>query len=293
MIANGRATRKELSERYEISGRTVQRYIDELVESGVPVEAMPGKGGGYRISEGYRLHGALLGAEELDRIRAGLDALSATFPTSSDEIMGKLTCLSERESVSPRFYIDSDRWNSGGAASVKLTAITAAIDGDRTVRIEYTDRMGNCTARLLDPYTLALKEGVWYVYGFCHSHGDFRLFRLARMRSVELTDSRFERKEGDVRGALSVNLGAPMEIELEVNDSALAKAEEWLGEESLVSCKDKEGKFIFRAKVSDSYELVNKILSMGVNARVLSPYSLKERIKSAAEKIDGYYEQER
>lgn len=295
LISNGHATRSELAARYEISGRTVQRYIDELIEAGLPIDAVTGKGGGYFISEGYRISGALLTREDLDRIRSGLDALSSTFPEgTADEIMGKLTCVAEEKSISaltPRFYVDSDSWNSSGSVPPKLIAISAAVDSCQTVKIEYTDRKGTCTKRRLDPYTIALKEGVWYVYGWCHVHRDFRLFRLARMRSVELTEVRFIRREGgDVRSALSVSLGAPVDIELEVNDSALAKAEEWLGEENLTI---EDGKYVFRAKINDSYELANKILSMGLNAKVLAPQSLIERVKTTAWKITNEYSAEK
>ncbi len=291
LLAEGRVTRKQLAARYEISVRTVQRCIDVLIASGIPIEAKSGKDGGYAVDENFRFSGVLLTAEDLERIKAGLEALSSAYPDgTADEIMGKLVCVSEKRGDSlaaPRFYIDSDRWNSGGSTSFKLSAINAAVGSDRTVRITYTDRLGNCTERLLDPYTLALKEGVWYVYGMCHTHRDFRLFRLARMRSVELTDERFVRRGGDVRSALSVGLGAPMEIVLEVNDSALAKAEEWLGEENMTV---RGGKFVFRTTVSNGYELVNKVLSMGTNAKVISPPELTERVRRAALKVAGMYD---
>ena len=39
----------ELAARYGISPRTVYRYIEEMIVSGIPIDLAPGPGGGLRI----------------------------------------------------------------------------------------------------------------------------------------------------------------------------------------------------------------------------------------------------
>src|SRR5690606_24970454 len=46
---------QELAERFEVSVRTIYRDMQALSEAGVPVMAIPGTGGGYRLMDGYRL----------------------------------------------------------------------------------------------------------------------------------------------------------------------------------------------------------------------------------------------
>lgn len=290
LVRRGRMSREELAAAFGVSARTVQRGIEELIDAGVPVTAVPGKNGGYAIPDNYRVDVTLFTEDDLARLRVCLDALSRTFKDDlTSDLIAKLTGLADgRASTSPRLVIDSDAWGGGRTSqSSKLDAVSAAVAGCRTVRIEYTDRSGKASARLLDPYTLALKEGVWYVYGHCHVHGDFRLFRLARIKSVELTDETFVYREGaDVRAALKVDLGKRITVELRAEESALAKLEEWLGADAVQKTADG---YLCRAVVGEGDELVRRIVSFGSSVKVLSPPTVVARTLAEAERIAALY----
>ena len=49
LIAGGRATRNELAEKFEMSTRSVQRYVTALMDAGIPIVSESGKNGGYSI----------------------------------------------------------------------------------------------------------------------------------------------------------------------------------------------------------------------------------------------------
>ena len=44
-----------LADKYEVSQRTVYRYIDGLSLAGIPVITVRGASGGFKIAEGYRI----------------------------------------------------------------------------------------------------------------------------------------------------------------------------------------------------------------------------------------------
>ncbi len=296
MLINERrvVTRDELAARYGFSKRTIQRCMDELMEAGVPVRAVTGKSGGYYIPSDYKQDCTMFTSDDYSRLSVCLDALSDTFKDElTRDLVGKLYSLAksggknEKNPSTPRLIIDSDSWNVSAGQSFKLDAVNAAVAGDRTISMEYTDKLGKTTRRLLDPYSLALKEGVWYVYGKCHMHNDFRLFRLARIKSLELTGDTFVRSGGDVRAALSVDLGDRISIRLEAGEKALARIEEWLGTDAV--SRREGGGYVVTASVGDGEELVRRLISLGSDVRVLEPASLGLRVRDEALRIAGLY----
>ena len=50
----GQLTAAELAAHFEVSIRTIHRDVESLGAAGVPVEALRGPAGGYRLSGGYR-----------------------------------------------------------------------------------------------------------------------------------------------------------------------------------------------------------------------------------------------
>jgi predicted DNA-binding transcriptional regulator YafY len=53
--SGGVRTVTELADRLGVDGRTVRRYVDHLIDLGVPVESVRGRYGGYRLASGYRM----------------------------------------------------------------------------------------------------------------------------------------------------------------------------------------------------------------------------------------------
>src|SRR5579863_2413674 len=64
----------ELAERLGITERTVRRDVDRLRVLGYPVEAVPGRYGGYRLGRGGRLPPLLLNDDEAVAVAIGLRA---------------------------------------------------------------------------------------------------------------------------------------------------------------------------------------------------------------------------
>lgn len=55
ILNHGRTSASELAKYFEVSVRTIQRDIDSLCLSGIPVIAVSGARGGYEISEQFNL----------------------------------------------------------------------------------------------------------------------------------------------------------------------------------------------------------------------------------------------
>ena len=157
----------------------------------------------------------------------------------------------------------------------KIEAINKAIDSDLTINMTYTDNKDFCSVRDFDPYCLVLKEGIWYVYGYCHLRNDFRLFRLARIQRLTISENTFLRKESDVYEKLNGTFDDTdlVDIEFEFFSTALSEVEEWLGPDAI---SERGTSYIAKASVFGGSLLINKLLSFGSSIKILKPQALKE-----------------
>lgn len=66
LLERRKVTAKELADEFEISERTVYRYLDTLEGGGIPLTRTLGKNGGISISDNYSIMANLLTEDEKD-----------------------------------------------------------------------------------------------------------------------------------------------------------------------------------------------------------------------------------
>ena len=155
LLAHDKLTAKQLSERLEVSERTVYRYIDVLSASGIPVVSNKGKGGGISIGSDYRLTSALFDKAELQYIVAAIEAFSS--PTVfREKVLLKLNSMRPSAGTSgfanEDFAVDFSDAPQGDAFGAKLDALSAAKKARKAVEICYHNRRGDISERVIEPY---------------------------------------------------------------------------------------------------------------------------------------------
>ena len=276
LLIKKKASRRFLAEKYEVSERTISRYVDTLSEAGVPIYSLAGKEGGYAISDEYKLDKTLFSPEELRRLVTCVKAAPDDAMKSS--ILDKLQHMSMRKDddkyllKNDTLVIDAASWTNPTAFRNKMTIINEAIENGTSLDIKYTDRYDISSTRRFDPYSLALKEGIWYAYGWCHYRKDFRLFRLARITSIIKTDEIFARREGNVYDKLSGIFDDVPTVDLEIEFSSTI-----LGEIGL--------QYTASSTVYSGNILIKKLLSFGSSVKVLKPAAVKEELLVECKRI--------
>src|SRR5580658_9818054 len=89
----------DLSERLDVTARTLRRDIDRLRALGYPVESTTGVAGGYRLGEGASLPPLHLDEEEATAVFVGLHTAAGTDVTGADT--AAIRALTKLERVLP------------------------------------------------------------------------------------------------------------------------------------------------------------------------------------------------
>jgi predicted DNA-binding transcriptional regulator YafY len=204
--SGGTRTVAELADRLGVEGRTVRRYVNQLIDLDVPVESVRGRYGGYRLAPGYRLPPLMLGDDEALAVllgliagrRAGLTTGHTASETASAKIRRVLPKHLARRLDTLLEALDfTDRPGEFDApdAGVLLT-IADAVRHRRPVSIRYTDRDGRRSERMLHAYGIVAHAGRWYVTGKDARIGEDRTFRLDRIADARTLPGSFEAPVG-------------------------------------------------------------------------------------------------
>lgn len=289
LLSKRRVSAGEIAARYDISVRTVYRYIDEMTVAGIPIDVARGAQGGIFISDTYKLPKGMMKKEEY---AAAIDAMLAmneqlnnpALRSAIDKLSAQVKSEKFDLSLSGNILVDSGTWGDARKFSEKLALIEHAITAREVLLIDYTDRGGERTKREILPHLLVYKQNIWYVYAWCRTRESFRLFKLGRMRSAVKTEETFERisfSREDIPLSFWTGGENTVEAQFEISAEALPFAEEWLGIENVY---EKNGAFFADVLLPDDDSLVGKILSAGAGFKVLSPAPLTDRVRAEAER---------
>ncbi|MGA5566228.1 helix-turn-helix transcriptional regulator [Streptomyces platensis] len=205
--SGGTRTVAELAGRLGVEGRTVRRYVNQLIDLDVPVESVRGRYGGYRLAPGYRLPPLMLSDDEALAVLLGLVAgrragLRTTERTASETATAKIRRvlpkhLARRLDTLLESLAFTDRPAEFAApdAGVLLT-LADAVRHRRPVSLRYTDGNGRRSERTLHAYGIVAHAGRWYVTGTDAGVGEDRTFRLDRITDARPLPGSFEVPEG-------------------------------------------------------------------------------------------------
>lgn len=201
--SGGVRTAAELAERLGVEDRTVRRYVDRLIDLGIPVETVRGRYGGYRLGPGHRLPPLMLGDDEALAVLLGLLAgrragLTTAAGTASETAAAKIRrVLPGHLARRLDTLLDSLAVTPGPAGSPRpdaeiLLTVADAVRHRRPLSVRYTDRAGNHGERRLHAYGIVAHGGRWYVTGADPDRGEDRALRLDRVTGARPLPGSFE-----------------------------------------------------------------------------------------------------
>lgn len=198
---------------------------------------------------------------------------------------GKDTLLAEQDKI----LIDLASWYQS-SLSDKIDQITQAILNKEKINFVYYTDKGE-SQRSIEPYLIIFKWAAWYVYGYCLSSNDYRLFKLNRLWKLKNTKNTYNSREIPEGKLGFEHYFQTGEIQLTAlfDDSIKYRLIEEYGPECFSVCES--GKLLFQRSFSNPNYLLEWILSFGDKVKIIDPPEFAARVCEHAKNILKQYEQ--
>lgn len=193
-------TARMLSERLEVSERTIYRDIADLIGSGVPIDGEAGVG--YLMREGFDLPPLMFTHKEITALVAGARLIrawgGAAMAEAAEEALIKINAVLPdadrvRAEAVPVHAMAMPEMDT--ELRLRIDALEEAADKRLRLTLSYADAGGVETERVVRPLGLWFWGKVWTLVAWCELRNDFRMFRADRIKDM-YTGERFHDERG-------------------------------------------------------------------------------------------------
>ncbi len=288
----------ELSDRLEVSPRTLRRDVERLRDLGYAVEAARGVAGGYQLRGSTSMPPLVLNDDEALAIALGLRAGAAgAVAGHEDAAVGALAKVTRLMSPALRARVDAiTRSTDLGPAwspvdAEVLTAVAGVCRDAELLAFGYRARDGVATDRRVEPHRLVNLGRRWYLVAFDLGREDWRSFRLDRMERPVPLRERFTPREipgGDAVAFVEGGVGAQgrdgrVRVRFATRAPVVA---EFVGTWADVEPDpDDAGACVMTMMTADLHWPLMVIAAIDAPARVLEPAELASRARAAAHRL--------
>lgn len=285
LLEKGHSTAPELSEKFEVSIRTIYRDIDVISSAGIPIYATQGKGGGIFIQDNFTLDKSMFSKTEREQILAGMQAMMATEGKNTDALLTKLNALFQVQAAN-WIEVDFSNWMHNKPQQDVFNIIKEAIFNKRVLSFTYFNSSGKANKRSIKPCKLIFKSKDWYVYGFCLLKNEFRLFKLTRIKKLEILLDTFSIEN------IPPIIKTPMpeektcQVKLKFNKHIAFRVYD---EFSDAISEDEEGNLYVQTSLPDNEVIYSYLLSFGDSVEILAPQRMRIGMKKKIDKLQEKY----
>lgn len=171
--------------------------------------------------------------------------------------------------------------------------LAGALNLQKKVQLRYEGlNRQECTERVVHPYLIFNQPNGWFLLAWCELRSGIRVFRLNRIRELELLSERFTRQAGFAEAQVFQDsfqywLGEPCPVLLRfAAEAAQAVAcMQWHASQRAEFQAD--GSMFLRLHVVPGRDLFRWILSHGADVEVLEPPSLRAQWQQEIARLQG------
>ncbi len=182
---------QQLARQFDVSKRTIERDLETLRLSGVPLFGHTGRRGGSGLIQAGPTRPVSFSVAELASIVVAAHvADGAPYASAARSAIAKLLGAADPstrvalEQLRERFRIAIP----DDAARPRVRSVVEdAVRTQTVVRLRSRDRDGRVTRRRVDPVGFSLDRDHWALIGWCHLRQAGRMFVVSRIERADLT----------------------------------------------------------------------------------------------------------
>ena len=286
-------TASEVALELEVSERTARRDLEALSSAGVPVYAIPGRGGGWRLLGGARTDLSGLTASEARALFLVAGPASTVTPSVKAALRKLVRALPEpfreqAEAAATSVVVDPRHWGSSQPEPRRprfLDELQDAVVRGVQVRLGYVDRKGSGTERTVHPLGIVAKRPTWYLVS--NTEAGRRTFRIDRVSSVELTNDAVQRPDGfdlaeswrEIADAVDRKRN-PREAHAVCAPDGLGLLRMALGDRLEVGGSTPDGRIEIVIRGRDDYALAGELAWLTERLEVTGPQGVRDHLAS-------------
>lgn len=271
-------TAKELAEYFGVSIRTIYRDIDLLSTAKIPIYTNQGKGGGISLLEDFVLNKSILSEEEQNQILYALQSIQKISPQNQQNILEKMSTIFQKNHTN-WIEVDLSSWSSVKEEG-SFGLIQKAVLERKVLKFIYYNTKGEESTRYVEPLQIYFKDKAWYVKAFARDKQDYRLFKIARMKKIEVLEETFER---DLPEILEKEPPfSTVKLVLEISQKQAYRVYDEFEKEAII--KKPNGDFLIHVEFPENDWVYGYILSFGEDAEVIFPQYVRNTIRKKLRK---------
>ncbi len=295
-------TAQEIADEFNISVRTVHRYILDLSDMGLPIYAEQGRNGGYKVLTTRVIPPILFTEEEAVSIFFAFQSLSyyrdLPFNTEINSVTHKLYSSLQHDAKAKvdkiRSYIAF--WNPKRTIETPLLneVLTAAIE-NKNLHFQYESKSGIKTKHV-HPIGVYAHDGLWYLPSYDFGRKKVLLYRVDRILSIlsmeENTDTFMNLEEWFASNSNVVHNPTQLHVLLTTEGVRQCKSVPYL-EEFVIVNEDGTGYINSTIDKGEINFITPLFYRLGKDAKVLEPKELTDGLRIRAKEISHMYEDEK
>ncbi|WP_420973906.1 helix-turn-helix transcriptional regulator [Bacillus thuringiensis] len=295
-------TAQEIADEFNISVRTVHRYILDLSDMGLPIYAEQGRNGGYKVLTNRVIPPILFTEEEAVSIFFAFQSLSyyrdLPFNTAINSVTHKLYSSLQHDAKAKvdkiRSYIAF--WNPKRTIETPLLndVLTAAIE-NKNLHFQYESKSGIKTKHV-HPIGVYAHDGLWYLPSYDYDRKKVLLYRIDRILSIlsteENEDTFMNLEEWFASNSNVVHSPTQLHVLLTTEGVRQCKSVPYL-EEFVIVNEDGTGYINSTIDKGEINFITPLFYRLGKDARILEPKELIDGLLMRAKEVLHMYEDEK